>query len=962
MRSKYYPLWLLLVTALYFLVGELGLSVAYLHNNVSPVWPPTGLAIAAVWFLGFRISPAILLGAFLVNLATGLSVATTVGIAVGNALEAVSAVFLLHRFVGLRNPFYRPRDIVMFLLITCGISTTLSATIGNLSLCLGGAASWSNFGPLWLTWWLGDGVGALVVSPLLLTWLDKPNRRWTLRQVGEGLLLLASLTVASAIIFDGLFFPKLAGYPLEHLMVPFLLWTAFRFGTTGVATTMPLLSGIAVWGTTRGFGPFGTHTPNESLLLLQAFVAAAGITTLILAAIVTEQKRTAEDLRIKETQLQLITDITPVMLTQCGSDLRYRFVNRAYAAMFGLTPEAIVGKTLHEFMGETAYETVRPYLKKVLEGNPVDYEAEIPYQQAGNRYMRVAYMPDRDPRGKVIGWVASLTEITDRKLAEEQIKKLNSELQRKIDEFQALIDTAPVGIGIAMDPDCNYIWGNREFVNMLGTNQPNLSKSGPAGDKLSFAMLRDGKEVPAHDLPMQRACREGRDVLADELEIVRSDGKAIYELGNATPLLDEQGRVRGCIGVFLNITERKQAEREREQLLLRERYARAEAEDASRVKDEFLAVVSHELRTPLNSILGWAQLLRSGRLDANTATSAVESIERNAKAQAKLIDDLLDVSRIISGKLQLDVKSIELISVIHAAIDSLRHALDAKEILLETVLEPAANYVQGDATRLQQVVWNLLSNSVKFTSKGGRIEIRLERKNASAQLTVTDSGEGIRAEFLPYVFDRFRQEDSSRTRRHGGLGLGLSIVQHLIEMHGGTVEAHSAGEGHGATFTVTLPLTRQTGDNENVQNRHQVATTQPTLAGIQLLIVEDDPDSLDMLRMVARLHGADVRTATRTAEALEMLRQELPDVLVADIGLPDEDGYTLIQRTKALANEKHKPIRAIALTGYAGEQEGQRALASGFQLYLTKPTEPRRLVEAIATLVHLEKSAIPQSD
>jgi PAS domain S-box-containing protein len=963
MKSKYYSLWLLLVTATYFLAGKLGLSLAYIHNNVSPVWPPTGLAIAAVWWLGFRIWPAILLGAFLVNLTTGVSIATAGGIAAGNALEAVSAVYLLHRFVGLRNPFYRARDIVMFLLISSGISTTLAATIGNLSLCLSGAASWSNFGPLWLTWWLGDAVGALVVSPFLLTWLDRPNQRWTLRQVAEGLLLLASLTVASAIVFEGLLFPKLAGYPLEHLMVPFLLWTAFRFGTTGVATTMPLLSGIAVWGTTRGFGPFGTHNPNESLLLLQVFVATAGITTLILAAIVTERKRTAEDLRIKETQLQLITDITPVLLTQCSSsDLRYRFVNRAYATIFGLTPEAIVGKTVPEFIGEAAYETVRPYLQKVLEGNPVEYEGEIPYQQAGNRYMRVVYMPDRDARGKVIGWVASLTDITDRKRAEEQIKKLNSELQRKIEEFQALIDTAPVGIGVAMDPECNYIWGNPEFVNMLGTDQANLSKTGPSRDKLSFKMLRNGKEIPAHDLPMQRACREGRGVLDEELEVIRSDGKTIYELGNATPLLDEQGRVRGCIGVFLNITERKQAEKEREQLLSREQYARAEAEDASRVKDEFLAVVSHELRTPLNSILGWAQLLRSGRLDTSTATRAQESIERNAKAQAKLIDDLLDVSRIISGKLQLDVKSIELISVIHAAIDSLRHALDAKEILLETILEPAANHVQGDATRLQQVVWNLLSNSVKFTSKGGRIEIRLERKNTSAQLTVTDSGEGIRPEFLPYVFDRFRQEDSSRTRKHGGLGLGLSIVQHLIEMHGGAVEARSAGEGYGATFTVTLPLTRQTVDLETLQNRPQNANTQSTLAGMQLVIVEDDPDSLEMLRMVVRLHGANVRTATTTAEALEMLQQQLPDVLVADIGLPDEDGYTLIRRTKMLANEKNKHVRTIALTGYAGEQEGKRALASGFQLYLSKPTEPRRLVEAIAALVRHEKSAVPRSD
>jgi PAS domain S-box-containing protein len=960
MKSKYDPLWLLLVTGVYAAAGELGLSLASLHPNVSPVWPPTGLAIGAVWWFGYRISPAIWLAAFLVNVVTGISVAAALGIAAGNTFEAVSAVYLLRRFVGFRNPFYRAGDVLRYVLVTGCISTTIGATIGNLSLCLSGAAPWSNFVPLWLTWWLGDEVGALVVAPLLLTWMEGPVLRLTLRQGGEASLLLVSLVVVSDIVFGGLFFPKLAGYPLEHLLVPFLLWAAFAFGPRGAATTIFVLSGVAIWGTKQGFGPFAAHDPNDSLLLLQVFVAAAAITSLALAAIVTERKRTEEALRTKETQLQLITDITPVMLAQCSRDLRYQFVNRAYAGSFGLTPQEIVGQDVRQFIGEDAFQTIRPYVERVLEGKAVEYEAEIPYRQAGTRFMRVAYMPDRDERGTVTGWVASLTEITDRKRVEEQIKNLNAELQRRIAEFVALIDTAPVGIAVAMDPECNYIWGNPEFLHMLGTNQENLSKSGPTRDELPFRILCNAKEVPADDLPMQRACRESREVLDEELEIIRNDGKIIHELCRATPLLDEQGRVRGCLGVFLNITERKQAEKEREQLLAREQQARAEAETASRVKDEFLAVISHELRTPLNSILGWAQLLRGSRLDATTSTRALQSIERNAKAQAKLVDDLLDVSRIISGKLRLDVKPIELISVVNAAIDSLRHALDAKEIQLEMTLEPAASHVQGDASRLQQVIWNLLSNSVKFTPKRGRIEIRLDRKGANARLSVTDTGEGIHPEFLPYVFDRFRQEDSSRTRKHGGLGLGLAIVHHLIELHGGTVEAYSAGEDTGATFTVTLPLVRQATDLGGVRTRLQLAPALPALAGIRLLIVEDDPDSLDMLRMVVKLHGAEAKAATSTAEALQILEEWFPDVLVADIGLPDEDGYTLVSKTKILADERKKKIQAIALTGYAGEQEGQRALAAGFQTYISKPTEPSTIVAAIANLVRqAQKSVAP---
>lgn len=958
-RQLSYPLLLLVVTATYFGSAELGLSQAFLHANVSPVWPPTGLAIAAVWLLGYRISPAILLGALLANLATPVPIATASGIAVGNTLEAVSAVFLLRRFVGLRKPFYRVQDTVSFVLVTGTLSTIVSATIGNISLCLGGAAAWANFGPLWLTWWLGDGVGALVVAPLLLTWIEKPSERWTLPQLAEAVLLLVSLSIIAAMVFGGWLLPKLASYPLEHLIVPFLLWAAFRFGPRGAATTIAVLSGIAVWGTRRGYGPFAAHSPNESLLLLQVFIAAVAITTLVLAAIVTERKRTEEALRAKEAQLRLITDITPVMLTQCSRERRYRFANRAYAEVFGLKPEQIVGKPIPEIIGGEAYETTRPYVERVLQGQAVEYETEISYPQAGRRFMRVAYGPDCDAHGNVIGWVASLSDITDRQRAEAQIKQLNAELQRRVEEFQALIDTASVGIAVAMDPECNHIWGNPEFAHMLGIDpQQNLSKSGPAGGELPFKVFRNGQEVSPADLPMQRACREGREVLDEELAIVRGDGKMIYELCRATPLRDEQGRVRGCIGVFLDITERKQVEEEREQLLAREREALAEAEAASRVKDEFLATVSHELRTPLNSMLGWAQLLRAGQLDKPNAARGLETIERNAKAQAQLIDDLLDVSRIITGKLRLNIYPVEFTDIIRAAIDMVRPAASAKAIQLEFGMRPATSSVSGDPDRLQQVVWNLLSNAIKFTPKGGRVEIRLERKGANAQLTVTDTGEGISQEFLPYVFDRFRQADSSRTRRHGGLGLGLAIVRHLIEMHGGSVEAYSAGENRGATFTVTLPLIVEANEFENAETNRQIgpSDTLPILFGIRLLIVEDDPDSLEMLRIMVELQGAEVKVATRTSEALKTLEQWTPDVVISDIGLPDEDGYTLIGKIRIIADEKGRPIPAIALTGYAGEQEGQRALAAGFQMYLTKPSEPSKLVAAIANLAaHAEK-------
>jgi len=825
MRAKYYLL-LLLVVAIYFAAGRLGLSQAFLHANVSPVWPPTGIAIAAVWLFGYSISPAVLIGAFLVNLATGVSIATSVGIATGNMLEAVSAVYLLRKFSGNYPPFSRLRSAGRFVLITGLISTPLAATIGNLSLCLTGASSWSNFGTLWLTWWLGDGVGALVVTPLLLSWIDKPANRWTPGQIVEALVLLVTMLLVANIVFGGLLGPSFANYPLEHLLVPFLLWAAFSFGPPGAATSVTVLSAVAIWGTRNGFGPFATHGPNESLLLLQVFVAAVAITTLVLAAIVIERKEAAQALR-----------------------------------------------------------------------------------------------------------------------------STDAERQQRIHEFQALIDTAPAGIAVAQDRECSYIWGNPEFLNMLGTaHGQNLSLTGPAHDQLPFRILRRGQEISAEDLPMQRACRENRTFLDEELEIIRTDGTTIHELCRATPLRDENGRVRGCIGIFLNITERKQAEKDREQLLHREQEARAAAEDASRVKDEFLAVISHELRTPLNSIFGWAQLLQSGDMDAIMTSRALDSIERNAKALAKLVDDLLDVSGIASGKLRLDIQPTELTSAINSAIDSVRHTVDSKEIQLEVVMDPATSHIQGDPTRLQQIMWNLLSNAVRFTPKGGRISIRLQRIGRNAHLTVTDSGEGIRPEFLPYVFDRFRQEDSSKARKHGGLGLGLAIVRHLVEIHGGLIEAYSEGENRGATFKVILPLADETPVRPGAGIQTGPDTVLPTLFGLRLLVVEDNHDSLEMLRAVVESHGAQVRTATTASEGFRIFEEWPADVLISDIGLPDEDGYALLQKIKASEPDKNKHLHSIALTGYAGEEEARRASDAGFQLCLTKPTEPVKLIQAIAKL------------
>ncbi len=405
------------------------------------------------------------------------------------------------------------------------------------------------------------------------------------------------------------------------------------------------------------------------------------------------------------------------------------------------------------------------------------------------------------------------------------------------------------------------------------------------------------------------------------------------------------------------IKERREVEERLRLALVGEQMARAEAETANRMKDEFLATVSHEIRTPLNAIIGWSHLLRSGRLDKATAERAVETIDRNAKSQAQLIEDILDASRIITGKLRLNTEPVDIASVINAAIDSVQLAIDSKDLHLEVTLDPSARHTVGDSSRLQQIVWNLLANAIKFTPTGGRIEVKVERAHGDLQLKVSDSGQGIGASFLPFIFDRFRQADGTTTRKHGGLGLGLAIVRHLVELHGGTIKADSAGEEKGATFTVQLPLApkengrrkKATGSLRAKEITDGHFNTCPALDNVKVLIVDNDPDTLQFLRVMLGESKAIVETAASVDEALEMIEWFTPHVLVSDLAMPGEDGYSLIEKLRALET-KGVVIPAIALTSYVRVEDRARALSAGFNMFVPKPIQPNELITAIANL------------
>jgi len=674
-RSLIPPIGLsLLIAIVYFAAAELGLSVASLHRNVTPVWPPTGIAIASLLIFGRRVWPGIFLGALAANLPTNIPIASAFGIATGNTLEAFLAFWLLRRTARWQKSFESVGDVMIFVVYAAVVAPAVGATIGSLSLCFGDPREWHRFFWLWLTWWMGDGFGALIVSPLLLSWSS--GRKFKRQDVPEIASLFVLLLIVVLLVFAGWFPGPVKTYPLAYLSLPCLLWAALKFDQRIVTTCIVLMAGLAVWGARHGYGPFVEPNPNVSLLVLIAFAGTATLMTLIVAG-VTSERRKAEADRAK-----------------LGSELELH--QRRIADIVAHVPGVVWEAWGKPDASNQRTDFVSGHVEEML-GYSKDEWLSTP-----NFWLSIVHPEDRERAGA-------------------------------------------------------------EAAAIFASGE---------GGTLRFRWLH-------------------------------KDGHEIWVEARSIVVCDENGPV-GMRGVTMDITPAVKAETERAELLRRESYARQQAEEASRLKEEFLATVSHELRTPLNAVVGWARLLRSAQLDQEGASHAIEVIERNAAAQKQIIEDLLDVSRIVAGKLRIKTEPADVLLVIHAAIDAVRPAAEAKQINISAHIEAPDAVVKADTERLQQVLWNLLANAVKFTPAGGVVDVYLEQHDAMAEIRIEDSGPGVPPEFLPHIFERFSQADGSSTRQHGGLGLGLAIVRHLVELHGGTVSA-SNRDGGGAVLTVRLP-------------------------------------------------------------------------------------------------------------------------------------------------------------
>jgi PAS domain S-box-containing protein len=656
--------------------------------------------------------------------------------------------------------------------------------------------------------------------------------------------------------------------------------------------------------------------------------------------------------KVAEAYLAAIVESSDDAIIAKNLDGVIQSCNSAAERLFGYTAQELIGQSVRILIPPERQSEEDEILARMRQGERVDHFETVRLTKQGHRIdISLTVSPVRDETGAIIGVSKTARDITERKRAAAALAAQQEWFRVTLASIgDAVIATDVRGRVVFMNPVAEHLTGWR------------LDEARDHACTEVFNIVNE-QTLRAVENPVMRVLQEGVVVgLANHTLLIGADGKERPIEDSGAPIRNREGRIDGVVLVFRDVTDRRRVEgerevamRERERLLTAERMARAEAERANRLKDDFVAMVSHELRTPLNAILGWTQLILKDPQDPALVARGLEVVSRNTRLQTQLISDLLDISRIVSGKLRLETQSVDLRSVIESAIETVQHAADDKGITITSKLDASVEPMAGDPDRLQQVVWNLLSNAVKFTAKGGHVTVTLRRGASTSEIVVEDDGVGIHADFLPHVFDRFQQADASRTRRFGGLGLGLSIVRNLVELHGGNVRAASPGHGRGATFTVALPQAAPPELREAALMPVMSAkanTSAVSLATIHVLLVEDDADAAGFVRRLLENHGAQVRVVASAQAALDVLATGSADILISDIGLPEMDGYQLIERIRQKGGATGG-ILAVALTAFARSEDRTRALLAGYQAHLSKPIESGELVATVASFADL---------
>jgi PAS domain S-box-containing protein len=1047
----------LAVTTAYVIAAELGFRLAFIAEQITTVWAPTGIGLAALLWGGLRLWPAVWMGALIANVGTDAPAWTAPLIATGNTLEAVAAVWLLRRLgPPIDLVFGRVADVIRFVVVAGGLCTAISATVGVVTLCVAAVQPWSRFGILWLDWWFGDALGAIIVAPAILTTIAATWSRPDALRAGQFVLAAA---VVSFAVFAQLLGP--AVHPIEFAIFPVVIAAAVVGGPA--VTTLVLLSAsaAAIGPTVSGLGPFAGPDVHHSLVLLQVFMGVLGITALLLAAAVAERQTAERNARDAAKVLSKSEEMLR-LAQRAGGVGAFEWDFRSQVARCSAEFFHILGFPAHDgpMTGEQWGRFVHPedrdrmgaHLARAFTGAEAptaDYRIVRP--DGTVRWLTYAGQVQRTPAGERM--LGTVVDITDR-------KRLEAQLRHHVAEVERILESIGEGF-VALDREFRYVYVNGAAEEMLGRSREELTGRVPwevypvvaigewkpqfeaamssgmptryeapvaawnrwyeariypsrAGLSIFFAdisarreaeaALRESQEVLSlamragsmgawarnlttnevwwsreleeifglspgafarteagflefvHEEDRPAVRRAVDDAVASQSDYViefrfRRPGQNGWRWmeGRGRAVYAEDGTPRSLYGIGIDVTARKRTELALREAKTAAEQAQIQLEEASRLKDEFLATLSHELRTPLNAVLGWVRMLRQDAMQPSMRQRALETIERNAAAQALLVDDLLDVSRIVAGKLPMAAEAVDLGMVIANAVDTVQAGTTAKGLQLITHV-PADHriMVTGDADRLQQVVWNLVSNAIKFTPAGGRIDVELRRVEAGAEIRVRDTGQGIEPTFRPHLFQRFRQMDASNARLHGGLGLGLSIVRHLVEAHGGSVAADSDGPGQGATFSVVLPLRAVEGLPADAPPASALPPA-PALRGIHVVVVDDQADARERVQSLLERFGASVTPAS-AGEALHLLATRRFDVLVADVDTPGQDGLAVIRVLRGLPKGSlNRDIPAIGVTAHAVHRD-EETLAAGFSVQVRKPVDSELLVTMIADL------------
>ena len=947
------------VGVLYFVAGKLGLAFAIVHANATAVWPPAGIALAAVLLLGRQVWPAIFAGAFVVSLSTAGSIVSSLGIATGNTLEALVGAFLVERFANGAAAFDRAQDIFKFVAAAL-LSTMMDATLSVSTLVLTGSARWADFGPIWLTWWLGDAAGDLVVAPFLLLAVrgKAPGAIGARDRPLEALLLGGvSVALALAVFRDGVTNP--AHYPLTFLCLPPLLWSAFRFGARETSALLLLIAAVAVGGTSAGLGAFAVASPNAALLLLQLFLGTMAATSLSIAALIWESRGVERALRERDERLRLSLEAGGLGTWEWTLPTGRIAWSPSLEAIHGL-PTGTFGGTFDAFEAAVHHEDrerVRATIRTALQRGEDTTEYRVVRPDGNARWLEAHVVAFYDAAGRPDRLVGVCADVTEDKRSDVRVAflgeiarsitsslDLDTVLRRVVEGAQALTGSDSSAIMLrdaesgAMVPRHRVGSWWRDWDTLRVT--PGRGLGGVAmvtGRPVRTDDYRVDPRVPAEFRTLTEEA--GTMALMVVPVLVGAEAAGLLYIANRTPrsFTDEDETI--CV----RLAEQTAVAVQNARLFGRQEAARAESEAANRTKDEFLAMLGHELRNPLGAIGSAAHVLARTAAGNHATTRASEIIGRQVQHLARIVDDLLDVSRVVAGKIALRLQPADLgeiarrVTTLHGGPAGSRHVI---------TVQAAPTWVSADPTRLEQVLTNLLANAVKYTPAGGEITVSVHRDGDHAVLSVRDTGVGIRAELLPRVFDLFVQADRSLERSAGGLGIGLTLVRQLVQLHGGTVEASSAGPGRGSTFTVRLPVLADPPDSDDA--------ARPAVAGParRVLVIEDNEDAREMLRNLLHILGHEVHEACDGASGIEEARRLRPDAALIDIGLPGIDGYEVARRIRADA----PGTRLVAVTGYGQPEDRERALAAGFDVHLVKPVDPDQLQRLLAARVGVSGS------